>query len=415
MTYPNAGRASATARRSPSASSRAVSDAVEDVSEQQRVCRRRRLGWAALGALVGAAVGATLAYTSERSASLDQRDERPSALELVEVASGLDGPTNVEFRPGDPVRLYVTEQAGRIRVVEAGAVRSRPFLDLRRHVLSGGERGLLGLAFPPDHARTGLFYVHYTNRAGDTRVVELRARGDVGDPRPVRTLLAVDQPYENHNGGQLVFDPAGRLLLGLGDGGSAFDPERRGQDLGTPLAKIRRLDVRRPGARWETVAYGLRNPWRFSFDRATGDLWIADVGQDAQEEIDVLPAGERGLVNFGWSAYEGTRRNRGHALNRRGRLLGPVAVYGRRGGCSVSGGFVYRGRALAALRGRYLYGDLCTGTIWSVRRRDGRSDVRREPIELPLLTTFGQDERGELYAASHDGRLVALRPATGRR
>ena len=352
---------------------------------------------------------------SGSSADGDGTAARAAKPELVEVTDDLDGPTNVETRPGQPGRLYVAEQDGRVRIVDRGRVLSRPFVDLRNRIASGGERGLLGLAFPPDHARTGLFYVHHTNRAGDTRVVELRARGDVADPRPARTLLAVDQPYENHNGGQLLFDPGGRLLLGLGDGGSAFDPERRGQDLRTPLAKIRRLDVRRPRARWETVAYGLRNPWRFSFDRATGDLWIADVGQDAQEEIDVLPAGERGLVNFGWSAYEGTRRNRGHALNRRGRLLGPVAVYGRRGGCSVSGGFVYRGRALPALRGRYLYGDLCTGTVWSVRRRDGRSDVRREPIELPLLTTFGQDERGELYAASLDGRLVALRPASERR
>ena len=341
------------------------------------------------------------------------RAERVATPELVEVAGGLDGPTTIEIRPGDPGRLYVAEQPGVIRVVEGGAVRRRPFLDIRERVRAGGERGLLGLAFPPDHARSGRLYVHYTNRRGDTRVVRYRARGDHADPASARTLLRVRQLYPNHNGGQLAFDRAGRLLLGLGDGGSAFDPHRNGQDLGTPLAKIRRLDVRRPAARWETVAYGLRNPWRFSFDRETGDLWIADVGQDRQEEIDVLPAGERGLVNFGWSVFEGTRREPRKRLNPRGRLAGPVTTYGRRDGCSVTGGFVYRGRALPAYRGRYLYGDLCSGKIWSLRRRGGRAEVRLERLRLPLLTTFGQDEHGELYLASHDGRVLALRPRKG--
>ncbi len=338
------------------------------------------------------------------------RDE----LRLVTLAQGLEGPTGLAFRPGDPDGLYVTEQTGRIRVVEEGHVLPRPFLDLRSRVLSGGERGLLGLAFAPDHRRSGLLYVHYTNRRGDTRVVRYRARGDRVEAGSARTLLSLRQPYENHKGGQLAFDRRGRLYVGLGDGGSAFDPERRGQDLGTPLGKVLRREVGRPGAKWETVAYGLRNPWRFSFDRATGDLWIADVGQDRQEEIDLLPAGERGLVNFGWSAYEGTYRWRTRAVNPRGRLAAPVTAYGRRDGCSVTGGYVYRGRALPRLRGRYVYGDLCTGTIWSLRRRPGsRPLVRRERVKLPLLTSFAEDRTGELHAVSLDGRVVALRPAGG--
>ncbi len=369
--------------------------------------RRRWLLWSGGGlalALVGVAVGL------ERGGSASPGE--PGSPRLVEEARGLDAPTGVEFRPGDPGRLYVTEQSGRIRIVDRGRVAPRPFLDLRPQVLAGGERGLLGLAFAPDHARSGLLYVHYTNRRGDTRVVRFRARGDRVDTRSARTLLRVDQPYENHNGGQLAFDRRGRLYLGLGDGGSAFDPDARGQDLSTPLAKILRLDSEGPRPRWSTVAYGLRNPWRFSFDRANGDLWIGDVGQDRMEEIDVLAAGERGLVNFGWGTYEGTARQpRAKPLNRRGRLAWPVVVYGRSQGCSVTGGFVYRGRAIPALRGRYLYGDLCTGTIWSLRQRGARAEVRREPVRLPLLSAFGQDPRGELHAVSLDGRALALRPS----
>ncbi len=371
--------------------------------------RPRWLLWAGAG-LVLAGVGLALASALDRGA-------RPRAsLQLVEEAEGLGSPTGLEFRPGDPGRLYVPEQSGLVRIVERGRVSPRPFLDLRPNVLSGGERGLLGLAFAPDHERSGLLYAHYTNKAGDTRVVRLRARGDRVDPRSARTLLRVRQPYENHKGGQLAFDRRGRLHLGLGDGGSAFDPDERGQDLRGPLAKILRLESENPRPRWKTVAYGLRNPWRFSFDRANGDLWIADVGQDRFEEIDVMPAGERGLVNFGWGVYEGRVRQprRTLRLNRRGRLAAPVTVYGRDEGCSVTGGFVYRGRAIPALRGRYVYGDLCSGTIWSLRRRpDGRAEVRREPVKLPLVSAFGQDPRGELHAVSLDGRALALRPGGG--
>ena len=367
--------------------------------------------WAALLALAlpPLASGCSVDGTPRRTSAAGPA----GALALETEATGLRAPTGVEFRPGDRERLYVLEQDGRVMVVERGKVAPRPFLDLRDSVLSGGERGLLGLAFAPDHRRTGHLYVQYTNRKGDTRVVRYRAKGDRVDPDTGRDLLRVDQPYENHNGGRLAFGPDGRLYLGLGDGGSAFDPHQRGQDLRTRLGKLLRLDVRRPRARWRTVAYGLRNPWRISFDRLTGDLWIGDVGQDRVEEVDVLPARQRGLVNFGWSAYEGRVRQAGRRLNRRGRLAWPVVTYGRRHGCSITGGFVYRGRAIPSLRGRYVYGDLCQGTVWSLRRAGRRADVRQEPIRLPLVTSFAEDHDGELHAVSHDGKLVAIVPARG--
>lgn len=376
---------------------------------------RRRPVWlaacAASGLLAGGVALAVGATTGDRSAD-------STALDLVEEARGLDAPTAIDFRPGDPGRIYVSEQSGLVRVVERGRPRPAPFVDIRDRVLSGGERGLLGFAFAPDHARSGILYLHYSARPrGDTRVVRVRARGDAVDLRSAETILRVRQPYENHKGGQLAFDSRGRLHVGLGDGGSAFDPDGRAQDLSTSLGKILRLESERKGRpRWQPIAYGLRNPWRFSFDRASGDLWIGDVGQDRMEEIDVIPATERGLVNFGWGRFEGTASNpRPQPLRPGGRLAGPVVAYGRGEGCSVIGGYVYRGRAIPSLQGRYVYGDLCSGRIWSLRRRGGRTDVRREPTELPLISSFGQDVAGELHAVSLDGRAFALRARGNRR
>jgi glucose/arabinose dehydrogenase len=329
------------------------------------------------------------------------------------VVAGLDAPTGIVARPGDAHRLYVLEQKGTVRIVAGRRILPRPFLDLRDRLKSGGERGLLGLAFHPDHARNGRLFVHYTDRRGDTRVVEYRARGDRVEPASGRVILRVRQPYENHKGGQLAFGPDGRLYLGLGDGGSAFDPEGRGQRLDTFLGKLLRRDVDRPGSRWEMAAFGLRNPWRFSFDRGSGDLWLADVGQDAYEEIDHVPAGERRLLNFGWGVYEGpVRQPRRRPLERRrGHLTWPAFSYGRRDGCSVTGGYVYRGRRIPALEGRYLFGDLCTGRLWTLRARGGGDPpVRREIPRLPFVTSFGEDAAGELYAVTYDGRLSALMP-----
>ncbi len=335
----------------------------------------------------------------------------PERLRLVRVATGLEAPTHAASAPGEADRLYVVERAGRVRVLVNGRVRADAFLDIRRLVSSGGERGLLSIAFHPGYERTGRFYVNYTNLEGDTRVVEYRASSErtAADERSARVLLAVEQPYGNHNGGQLAFGPDGRLYVGMGDGGSGGDPENRAQNLRDRLGKILRLDVDEPGARWEVVAYGLRNPWRFSFDRETSDLFVADVGQSAREEVNHVrwPPGE--LLNFGWDVYEGDRVYEAKKPNPAGRLVAPVAVYGRARGCSVTGGFAYRGEAMPGLRGRYFYGDYCTGIVWSFRVRDGKArGIRRERFEVPELSSFGEDADGELLLVSLAGTVFRL-------
>jgi len=328
-------------------------------------------------------------------------------LRLVPVVSGLDAPVHVAVPAGEPGRLYVVEQAGVIRVVVNGRLRAAPFLDIRSLVRSGGEQGLLSVAFHPDYARTRRFYVNYTDLRGDTRVVEYRSDGTRAQPATRRELLRVAQPYANHNGGGIAFGPDGKLYVGMGDGGSGGDPEDRAQDLRSQLGKLLRLDVDRAGAKPELVALGLRNPWRFSFDRATGDLWIADVGQGDWEEIDVLRAGWSGLPNFGWDVWEGRARFEDKPLGP-GRLVQPVAVYSHGAGCSVTGGFVYRGKAVPALAGRYLYGDYCSGTIWSLAAKGGKAVPRREPFSVADLVSFGEDAAGELYAVSHGGTVYRV-------
>jgi glucose/arabinose dehydrogenase len=336
--------------------------------------------------------------------------EERSQLGLRLVASGFDSPTHVAAPRSEPDRLYVVEQPGRIRVLVRGRVRPTPFLDIRSLVRSGGEQGLLSMAFHPNYATNRRFYVNYTDRNGDTRVVEYRSNGVRAILRTARQLLFVAQPYPNHNGGQLQFGPDGLLYVGMGDGGSGGDPENRAQNLGTLLGKLVRIDPARRTT--DIAAYGLRNPWRFSFDRANGDLYLADVGQNAWEEIDYVPRSQfaGGLLNFGWNRYEGHEVFEPNTpFEERGRLVQPVAVYGRELGCSVTGGYVYRGRAVPAARGRYFYGDYCTGLVWSLRIANGRAAVRREPFRVRSLSSFGEDARGELYATSLDlGRVYRL-------
>jgi glucose/arabinose dehydrogenase len=244
-------------------------------------------------------------------------------------------------------------------------------------------------------------------------VAEFRARGDgTVAPKAVRQLLAVDQPEENHNGGQLAFGPDGRLYLGLGDGGGAFDPRATAQDPDSRLGKILATSVDGP-ARWQTILTGLRNPWRFSFDPALGELWIGDVGQDAVEEIDrVLLESDEPPKNLGWSAFEGDRRLEGHDLDGAGELVWPVATYDHNPGCSVTGGVVYGGGALPQLVGRYVYGDFCSGALWSLRPTpgSGAADVRRERATVPQLTHIGTDADGELLLASGAGALYRAVP-----
>jgi glucose/arabinose dehydrogenase len=334
--------------------------------------------------------------------------ESPLRLKLTRVAAGLDAPDHLASTPSEPDRLYVVEQPGRIRVVENGRLSSQPFLDITSAVQSGGEQGLLSVAFHPDYADNGLFYVDYTDLNGDTRVVEFEARGGEAPGRK-RELLFVEQPYANHNGGQLAFGPDGRLYVGMGDGGSGGDPENRAQNLGERLGKLLSLDVDQGGSDWRIEGYGLRNPWRFSFDRETGDLWIGDVGQGEWEEIDHTPQGEPGLENYGWDVLEGRHPHEDKDPNPRGRLVMPVAEYSHDHGCSVTGGFVYRGEGIPAAQGRYFYGDYCSGNVWSLILRDGEvAGIRRHRFHVAALSSFGEDAAGELYLVSLEGNVFRL-------
>ncbi len=321
---------------------------------------------------------------------------------FVPIARGLDSPVLAIQAPGEPSRVYVVEQPGRIRVVERGKVRARPFLDVRSLVAYGGEQGLLGLAFSPSYARDRTFYVNYTARPdGATKIVRYRARNGRALPGSAQQILRIDQPYANHNGGNIVFGPDRELYVGMGDGGSGGDPENHAQNPDSLLGKMLRLDVSRRNPKPEIVAIGLRNPWRFSFDRKTKDLWIGDVGQGSIEEIDHLPRGTTGLANFGWDVYEGRSSYEDKSLGP-GRLVQPVAQYTHARGCSVTGGYVYRGNAVPRLRDRYVFGDYCSGTIWSMPSTGGA--LRVEPIEVPQLTSFGQSLDGnQLYAVSQSG------------
>ena len=333
-----------------------------------------------------------------------------AALHLVRVAH-FSAPVYATAAPGEPGRLYVVEQAGRILVLANGRIRTAPFLDIRSTVRSGGEQGLLSVAFDPAYAKTHRFYVDYTDANGDTRIVQYRSNGTAALPSSAKQLVFVKDFAPNHNGGQLQFGPDGRLYWGNGDGGGGGDPQHNGQNLARPFAKIMRLNVNASKPRWQLYAYGLRNPWRFSFDRATGDLYIGDVGQDAWEEIDYLRKGTPALVNFGWNRFEGSHIYDGSTrLLTRGAYHPPVAEYPHADGCSVSGGYVYRGEAVPAAVGRYFYGDYCTGTIWSLLIVNGKAtSLRREPFDLKGLSSFGEDSAGELYAMSVDsGDLFRL-------
>lgn len=346
---------------------------------------------------------------------------------LIEVADGLAFPVHLTSPAGDP-RLFVVEKSGAIRIVRDGQVVQTPFLDLRGEVSEGSEQGLLSVAFHPDYASNGRFFVDYTNRAGDTRVVEYRVSADPerADPAPVRTILEVDQPFANHNGGLLVFGPDGMFYIGLGDGGSGGDPQGNGQSLGTLLGKILRIDVDagtpyaippdnpfvgQAGARGEIWAFGLRNPWRFSFDRETGELFIADVGQNEIEEVNARP-GDEGGVNYGWNVMEGSECFRDDDCDRTGLAL-PVVEYDHGDGCSVTGGFVYRGDALPELQGHYFFSDFCSGFVRSFRMAGGAAIEERNWPELEpggSVPSFGEDSGGELYILTREGSVHRIAP-----
>lgn len=348
----------------------------------------------------------------------------PPPLKLTTVAT-VDRPTAMAQRTGDDT-IYVAEKGGRVRAVSSGGVLDpAPVLDLSREISDDGERGLLGLAFAP---QGNAFYVDFTDRAGDTHVVEFTLDGDGrADIGTRRELLFVKQPYPNHNGGQLVFGPDKKLYIALGDGGSANDPQKNGQNLSVLLGKILRIDpapsnglpytipfdnpfAERSGARGEIWAYGLRNPWRFTFDKADGSTWIADVGQGRREEIDhVAGRDPRGGQNYGWSLREGTLRQDGE---RPRDAVEPVHEYGHNGGaCSVTGGYVYRGQAIPGLTGRYLFADFCSAQFWTLTRRGTDWEDDELAVKLPSANSFGQDHKGELYVLSMEGQVSRLDPA----
>jgi glucose/arabinose dehydrogenase len=346
----------------------------------------------------------------------------PTRMRLTKVVE-LDQPVALAMRPGDPV-LYVAEKTGRVRRVRDGRVGPTPLLDLSGQVSTNGERGLLGLAWAPDGRA---FYVNYTDRDGDTHVVEYAA--PAGDATVAvgtgRELLFVEQPFANHNGGNLVFGPDGMLWIGLGDGGSSGDPGNRAQDLGTLLGKMLRIDPRpsgglpytipadnpfvgRAGARGEIWSYGLRNPWRYSFDRGTGDLWIGDVGQGDWEEIDLARAGSKGGENWGWPHEEGAHRYEGRTPFPG--AVRPVHEYSLQGdACAVTGGFVYRGKRLPSLVGQYVFADACIGELRALVPPDWR--VRSLDLRAGFVASFAEDLDGELYVLSLDGPVYRLDPA----
>ncbi len=328
-------------------------------------------------------------------------------------------PTYVTAPPGDRRRLFVVEQGGTIRVVHRGRKLARPYLDIRGRVEAGGERGLLSMAFAPNYRENRRFYVYYTDNGGDIRVVEFKGRRNRARKRSARTVLVQDHStYGNHNGGQLQFGPDGFLYIGTGDGGGGGDPFESGQDLGTHLGKILRIRPHgkpriprsnpfrgRRGARPAVYSYGLRNPWRFSFDRQTRDLVIADVGQNAWEEVNFVRSG-RGR-NFGWNEFEGNHAYDGGSAPGHVR---PVIEHSHNSGfCSITGGYVLRHRSYGELRGTYVYGDLCEGVVRGARLGPGRATGRRRfSVDVPSLSSFGEDARGRVYAASLDGAVYRL-------
>jgi len=324
-------------------------------------------------------------------------------------------------------RLFVVEKRGRIVILQNDQLLPTPFLDISNEVDSSGtEQGLLGLAFHPQYAQNGLFYVYYIDPGGNSVVARFNVSSNdpnQADPSSEVGLLHVDQPYSNHNGGNLAFGPDGYLYIGLGDGGSEGDPLRTGQDLQTLLGKLLRIDVNSGdnysipadnpfasgGGLPEIWAYGLRNPWRFSFDSLTGDLYIGDVGQDSWEEVDYIPAGTPGGLNFGWSFYEGMHPYQGQPPADV-TFTPPVIEYSHSEGCSITGGYVYRGSALPEWQGIYFYGDYCSGTIWGLLQAGVGNWQSKHLFDSGLrISAFGVDEAGEIYVAGlNSGNVLRL-------
>ncbi|HEX6573467.1 MAG TPA: PQQ-dependent sugar dehydrogenase [Gemmatimonadaceae bacterium] len=345
-------------------------------------------------------------------------------LKVQEVASGLNNPVYVAAPPGDS-RLFVVEQPGRIRVIENGSLLATPFLDITSRVSSGGERGLLSVAFHPQYSTNGFFYVYFTGTSGEIRVERftVSSNRNQANAASAKVILTIQHPRSNHNGGLATFGPDGMLYLGTGDGGGGGDPDLNGQNQNTLLGKILRIDVNsgdpysipsgnplagRTDARGEIWAIGLRNPWRYAFDPSSGNLYVADVGQDVTEEVNVVAANRAG-VNYGWNVTEGSNCYQSSSCNKANFQL-PVLEYNHDAGqCSITGGFVYRGSAIPELAGTYFYADYCAGWVRSFKYDSGATDRRQWELGLPeFITSFGVDNSGELYLASANGKVYKL-------
>ena len=376
-----------------------------------------------LGMLLLALLACGLVRASEAGGPVMEQE-----VDLVPVvAQGLHAPLYLTHAGDGSGQLFVVEQPGTIRVIAQGMLQEKPFLDIMNRVLSGGERGLLGLAFHPDHRKNGRLFLNYTRRDdGATVLAEYRRQGlSLEALTEERTLMVVPQPYANHNGGMVAFGPDGFLYIGRGDGGLRGDPQNRGQNQTELLGKILRIDVDgklpyaipsdnpfvREGGRPEIFASGVRNPWRFSFDRETGALWLADVGQDRWEEIDLVTRGG----NYGWNIMEGDHCFLPEKDCHVEGLTLPLYEYGHdRGRCSVTGGYVYRGKKVPALRGNYLFGDYCSGEIFAVPVGMETPVTGNEPRVLRKsgmsISSFGEDEEGEVYVVDHRGGLYRVGP-----
>ena len=348
-----------------------------------------------------------------------QTSRANAGVKLQPIMSGLSSPVYLTSPPGDS-RLFVVEKTGRILVYRSGHLLSAPFLNITSKVTRGNEQGLLSMAFDPHYRKNGLFYVSYTNVNGDSRIVRYRVEPNhpnIANPASGKILLKVDQPFENHNGGQIAFGRDGLLYIGFGDGGSEGDPNHVGQRATVGLlSKILRMNVYAKAPAAKVYAYGFRNPWRFSFDRANGDLWIGDVGQDTWEEVDKIPFGTPAGGNYGWSYYEGTHvYNGGNGNAKPAHTVFPIIQYPHSpatgpGNCSVTGGFVFRGPSIPSLAGYYVYADFCSGRIWRRHANGGR------PVEMAIsrkvgsISSFGQGSAGGLYVLSLNGTVSKIVP-----